>query len=63
MISQAERDLFLLAVLLIVVAYFVGFSTDASTLFKGISNLVVVGSGRNPNTFEFAQYPTSPKVP
>ena len=58
MISRAERDLFLLAVLLIVVAYFVGFSTDAATVFSGVSNLVLVGSGRNPQTGAFANYPS-----
>lgn len=57
-ISQAERDLFLLAVLLIVVAYFVGFTTDANAIFSGISNLVLVGSGRNAQG-NFAAYPAA----
>jgi hypothetical protein len=56
MFDRAENDLFKLAILLIIVAYFVGFSTDAATLLAGITNLFNVATGRNSNG-QFANYP------
>lgn len=57
MLDRATRDLFLLAVLLIVLAYFVGFSTDAATILSGVTNLFNVATGRN-SAGQFARYPT-----
>lgn len=57
MFDRSEHDLFRLAVLLIIVAYFVGFSTDAATLLSGVTNLFNVATGRN-RAGQFASYPT-----
>ena len=57
MIERGERDLFLIVIFLIAVAYFVGFSTDAATVFQAVTNLVNVASGRN-SKGQFANYPT-----
>lgn len=56
MLDQTERDLFWLAVLLIIVAYFVGFATDAQTVFAGVNSLGLTFTGRN-QAGEFAAYP------
>ncbi len=54
--EQAMRYLFLLAVLLVVAAYFVGVSTDGATLFAGINQLGQTFTGRNAAN-KFAGYP------
>lgn len=56
--SDVTRDIFLLSALLIVVAYFVGASTDTNSLANGITKLVMAVTGRNPATGNFANYPT-----
>lgn len=50
---------FALTVLLIVVVFFVGVSTDAQSLGGVINSLALTFSGRK-QTGEFAQYPNTP---
>ncbi len=51
---------FALSVLLIVVVYFVGVSTDASALGSAVNSLIKTLTGRN-DKGNFAQYPNKPK--
>lgn len=61
--EQAMRYLFLLAILLVVAAYFVGVSTDAATLFAGVNKLGQTFTGRDASN-RFAAYPTgAPAAP
>lgn len=52
------RYIFLLSALLIVVAYFVGAATETNSLANGIVKLVMAVTGRNPQTGQFASYPS-----
>lgn len=59
--SQAERALyyiFILSLILIVIAYFTGASQVLSTLGSSFKDLISVLTGRNPQTGQFAGYPT-----
>lgn len=58
MADDTVRYIFLLSALLIVVAYFVGASTDTNSLANGVYKLVLGVTGRNPQTGNFANYPT-----
>lgn len=51
---------FALSVLLIVVVYFVGVSTDAKALGSAFNSLIQTLTGRD-SSGKFAQYPTKPK--
>ncbi len=55
--EQALRYLFILAVLLVTAAYFVGVSTNGATLFAGLNQLGQTFTGRNANN-QLAGYPT-----
>ena len=57
MIARTEHDLFILAMVLIIVAYFVGVSTEASVFGKVLSQIGYIFAGRNPLTGQFAAYP------
>lgn len=56
MFNQFMRDTFLLAILLIVVVYFVGFSTDLLTGGKVAIGIINAETGRNAQG-NFANYP------
>lgn len=49
--------LFLLSLLLIAVAYYVGLKSDASTVLAGANNILQTATGRN-SAGTFASYPT-----
>jgi hypothetical protein len=57
MADDTIRYIFLLSALLIVVAYFVGASTDTNSLASGITKLVLAVTGRT-STGTFASYPS-----
>lgn len=57
LVDRTEHDLFVLAVILILVAYFVGASTDLATAGAVAGNLGYIFTGRNPRTGGFAGYP------
>lgn len=52
---------FAISLLLIVVVYFVGVSTDAKALGAAVNSLILTITGRNQQG-QFAQYPNSPKA-
>lgn len=56
MIAQTERYFFLLAVLLLLAVYYVGFTTEAKTVAPAINNLLLTVTGRNA-AGQFAAYP------
>jgi hypothetical protein len=56
--DQTIRYIFLLSALLIVVAYFVGASTDTNSLASGMNKLILSLTGRN-SSGAFAAYPTA----
>ena len=58
--SDTISDLFFVSVLLIVVVYFVGFSTDLQTVSTSLTSLINVATGRNAQG-QFANYPTGGK--
>jgi len=58
--SDTISDLFFVSVLLIVVVYFVGFSTDLKTVSASLNSLINVATGRNAQG-QFANYPTGGK--
>lgn len=49
--------LFILSLVLVLVAYFAGVQTEATTFFKGLGYIGNVFTGRNPKTGKFAPYP------
>lgn len=51
---------FAISVLLVVVVYFVGVTTDATALGKSINSLLLTVTGRTSNG-QFAAYPANPK--
>ena len=51
---------FAISVLLIVVVYFVGVSTDAQSLGGEVNSLLKTSTGRTANG-QFAQYPANPQ--
>lgn len=55
--KDIPKDIFWLLALLIVVAYFVGASTDTNSLANGVVKLVLALSGRN-SQGQFAAYPS-----
>jgi hypothetical protein len=58
MADSTIRYIFLLSALLIVVAYFVGASTDTNSLASGLTKIIMAVTGRNPATGQFAGYAT-----
>jgi len=58
MSEQALRYLFILALILIIVAYFAGSTKVLGTAGQQIGSLGNIFTGRNPNTGQFAPYPT-----
>lgn len=56
MFNQFMRDTFILAILLIIVVYFVGFSTDVMTGGKVAIGIINAETGRNAQG-NFANYP------
>lgn len=56
--GEAIRYLFILALVLIVVAYFAGSSGVLNSLLSGLGNLGLVFTGRN-SQGNFAAYPSS----
>lgn len=59
--AQLARYWFLLSVLLIVVVYFAGVSTDAKVFGDVINKLWKTGTGRN-DAGNFAAYPNQPQA-
>jgi hypothetical protein len=49
--------IFILSLVLVIVAYYVGFQTDVGTLSTAINNLVMAATGRN-SSGTFSAYPT-----
>ena len=58
MSEAALRYLFILALVLIVVAYFAGSTKVLGSLGTQVGNLGNIFTGRNPTTGAFAPYPT-----
>lgn len=58
-VDTALRYIFIISVILVLVAYYAGTQRVASTFGQQISNLIMVVTGRNPQTGEFASYPTN----
>lgn len=58
MADSTIRYIFLLSALLIIVAYFVGAATETNTLANGIFKIIMAVTGRNPQTGNFANYPS-----
>ena len=58
--NRAIFYLFVLALILIAVVYFIGVRTDLGALTNAINSLGLTFSGRNQKG-QFAQYPTTPK--
>lgn len=56
LLSKGEHDLFILGVILLFGAYFIGFTNLGATLFSGLVNLDLVATGRNLSG-NFANYP------
>ena len=54
--DQVVRDIFLLSLFLIAVAYFVGFVADTNSVFSSIRSLILTATGRDSNG-KFAAYP------
>lgn len=57
-INQILWYLFVLSLVLVIVAYYVGFQTDVTTLSGAISNLFQLATGRNAQGV-FAAYPSN----
>jgi hypothetical protein len=55
-LSQAARWLFILALFLIAVAYFAGFTADTKAVVAGVNSLGLTFTGRNA-AGNFANYP------
>ena len=55
-VNQAVRYLFLLSILLIVVAYFAGFTADVTSVGNATKSLIQVATGRDASG-NFAGYP------
>jgi hypothetical protein len=55
--EKAMFYIFVLSLVLVGLAYYVGLSTDAATFFAGARNLVSTATGRNA-AGQFAAYPT-----
>lgn len=49
--------IFILSLVLLVAVYYVGVKTDVASFSTAINSLVMVGTGRNPVTGAFANYP------
>lgn len=54
--DKALFYIFVLSLLLIAVAYYLGSQAVGSTLFSGFNNLILTSTGRN-NQGNFASYP------
>lgn len=50
------RDVFVVTVILVILAFFAGFTTDAKTAFAGVNTLLLTASGRNQQG-NFVSYP------
>lgn len=60
-VDQVFWYLFVLALVLVLVAYYAGVQTEAQTFFNGLGYIGNVFTGRNPKTGQFASYPSKPK--
>lgn len=58
-LDRAIAGLLLLSALLIAVAYYVGLTSDANSVFAGVRSLILAATGRN-TAGNFAGYPTQP---
>lgn len=56
-VDKSIRDLFLISLFLVAVVYFVGLTSDVSTVFTSLSGLINTATGRD-STGKFAGYPT-----
>lgn len=56
MLAEGEHDLFLLALVLLVLAYFAGFTSDVGAVKDAGIGLINVATGRNAQG-QFANYP------
>lgn len=59
--NQAIQYLFLLALFLVAVAYFAGFTADVNSVGGAVTSLLQTATGRNAQN-KFAGYPTGAKV-
>lgn len=50
------RDVFIVTVLLVILAFFAGFVTDFKTVTAGVNTLLLTASGRN-SQGNFVNYP------
>lgn len=57
--SDTVSDIFKISILLIIVVYFVGFTSDVSTISSSTASLINVATGRDASG-KFSQYPTTP---
>lgn len=57
-VDQTTQDLFMLALILILVVYFVGVSTNVATLGAVVGNVGNVFTGRN-SAGQFGSYPAA----
>lgn len=57
--DQVVRDIFLLSLFLVAVAYFVGFVSDTNSVFSAVRSLILTVTGRDQNG-NFAGYPKPP---
>jgi hypothetical protein len=56
MFNNVSREFFILAFVLIIVAYYVGSTNVAQAFFNGVVRLSYAWTGRTPNG-QFANYP------
>lgn len=55
--SAALWYVFILSLVLVIVAYYVGFQTDVNTISTAFTNIVQTATGRN-SSGTFSAYPT-----
>lgn len=60
--NRVPTYLFILSILLIAAAYYIGLSTDASTVFSGTKNILYAATGRNAGG-QFQNYPQGATPP
>lgn len=57
-LRESAQELFILAVILVVLAYFVGATSLLTTAFSGLNQLGLTFTGRD-STGQFASYPAN----
>lgn len=62
LLDTGERDVFLISILLVILVFFVGFSTDVTSGTKSLVSLINTATGRNAQG-QFANYPQGAALP